>query len=128
MNNILYSRIKTFKNRVNQSDQRFECNGNKTKDSLFERGVAQDSSLSPLLFNLCIAFVLRYIYGFELDLGLKKLFVSAFADDIAIILNDVKSGSSLLNVVITLLFEIDLTINLSKSQTMEGAKGNFNTA
>ena len=75
-----------------------ECSGGKTEPISVRRGVLQGDPLSPLLFNICIDFILRDLnqqsikskLGFAIDDELS-LTVFAFADDMVVIARNRKS-------------------------------------
>ena len=111
---------------------RLEVSGNKSAPIMFERGILQGAPLSPLIFNLCIDYVLNSLtekevssqFGFTLVPTLDNLSSLCFADDTCLIANS-KISAAELTVMATILFEqCGLEINPSKSSAIcvEGGK------
>lgn len=103
----------------------------RTKPINIEKGVAQGSPLSPLLFNLSIDFIYRNLndfqnasqYGYRLTEEVDNLIALGFADDIALISNNETSAVIMIERVNQCLTEIGLNLNASKSKIINIKKG-----
>lgn len=101
---------------------KIEMNKQTTDYITLRRGVAQDSSLSPTIFNLCQDFALKLIsdidvtkvHGYELSTTLDKLFALAFADDTVIIARNEESAIILVETLQSAFNQVGMVINPEK--------------
>ena len=98
----------------------------KTDAGTVRRGVLQGDPLSPLLFNICIDFILQDLnrecirskYGFTVN-GDLALTAFAFADDLVIVTCDRKSMELISSDIVNKLRSIGLAVNAKKSKFLE---------
>ena len=95
-----------------------KCAEGLTKSLEIGRGVLQGDTLSPILFNLAMELVLRFIrsscpqYGITWD-G-KETSLKAFADDLSILTNTPKEMQIATNVLVKVLGGIGMKLNAKK--------------
>ncbi|KAJ4449371.1 hypothetical protein ANN_00769 [Periplaneta americana] len=98
---------------------KIETGLNKSGDIHLNKGVAQDSPLSLVLFNLAIDNILKELtepeiaqeYGYHLSPTVSPVSILAFADDLALISKDLESVPILTDLTIQNLLKIGLNIN-----------------
>ena len=115
------------------SDNTFQVEADlkKSKDITMKCGVPQGSPLSPTLFNLAMDYIMQNLtdhdivekYGYKITDDLPSLSALAFADDIAIISNNIHNATALTNLAESLFAEIGLNINPNKSKCINLRKG-----
>lgn len=95
----------------------------KTDTFKWKEGLIQGCSLSPLLFITALNYILSYIdkeykatYGY--DLGVTKILLTAFVDDICVICKDVASTEIVYKKLSELLKTLGLPINKAKCALM----------
>ena len=95
-----------------------KCAEGLTKPIPIDRGVLQGDTLSPILFNLAMELVLRFVrsscpqYGITWDD--KETFLKAFADDLTIITNTPREMQNATNVLVKGLSDIGMNLNVKK--------------
>lgn len=102
-----------------------DLNGTKTENYKWkDMGLIQGSALSPLLFVLCINYILEYLTktlltecGYELTDKVKIMFV-AYMDDICLITNNQESLKKLYNEIVKLFSMFGLDLNRDKTVLM----------
>ena len=100
-----------------------------------ETGVPQGGVLSPILFNIVMEILLRYVNARAADLGVKlsaenaerrgvsplppalQLLALAYADDVVLICPDVKAAQAALNLVQEWAVDFGMTIGVGQGKT-----------
>ena len=103
----------------------------KSEPICINRSVPQGGPLSPMLFNIAINHIFNEVcdpifaeqYGYKLYEDLPALSMLGFADDLAIIANSPEAACRITELVQSLLQQIGLKINPSKSQAIHIKNG-----
>ena len=84
-----------------------------------DRGVLQGDRLSPLLFIVCLAAVLKDRAGGGIEVGGIKLDMLGYADGICMLADDAEASSELANSVADKTGQkADMAVNIPKTETM----------
>ena len=100
---------------------RFKCDQGLTKEIAVQRGVLQGDTLSPVLFNIAMEIVLRYMrrtcpyYGISYP-DTPKHFLKAYVDDLTIITSSDFDMNNAIQSLSIVLRRIGLSINVEKSR------------
>ena len=112
---------------------RIKCSEGLTQHIPVKRGVLQGDTLSPVLFNLAMEVVLRYLRSSFPSYGIKwgnqESFLKAFADDLAIITNSAEKMQHVTNALMNMLSRLGMRLNVPKCrlQHMSVAEGGYKT-
>ena len=124
---VCFHCVKEFWGKLNNDNLEYyvDLNGEKTENYKWkDMGLIQGSALSPLLFVLCINYILEYLTksllnecGYALSDSVKIMFV-AYMDDICLITNSQESLSKLYDEIVKLFAMFGLSLNKDKSVLM----------
>lgn len=94
---------------------------NENMEIQLTKGVKQGDPLSPLLFNLAIEPVIKYIDKETRDVSINNEPVSilAFADDIVLIAKNVTEASKQIEIINKYLTKIGMSLSVSKCATFQ---------
>ena len=112
---------------------RVKCAEGLTNHIPVERGVLQGDTLSPVLFNLAMEVVLRYLRssfpGYGITWGGQDSFLKAFADDLAVITKSPEEMQHVTNALVKVLARLGMRLNVQKCrlQYMAVADGGYKT-